>query len=445
MQKILRGLVLVLMSTALVGYLVGCDDSSSNSAGGGVTTQSLTITNAAGNPLSGATLWTPSGTTSFVAMSSAGGANGQGARLAFTDPSNGVACSDPPQAFSRAACSGTDGRINWSCTAGVSQTLNVFFNNQSLAPVTFTCNGGPIVHNAFATPTPTATPTPALTGIYITNNGGNRISVFELTDNSTTVAPKRSINGAATLLNGPRDFGFANGEIFVGANGGTARISVFRAWDDGNVAPIRTIEGTATTLTNVRGVTVAGGEIFAGVQNAILVFNTTDSGDVAPKRTITGGNTNLGSTPYYLHVSGGELFVGQDGTNVSVFNATDNGNVAPIRTISGANTGFSNVDGLATLGNELFVADRTATNIKVFTKTDNGNVAPLRTISGAATGNASPVDVSILNNELYVVNFSGTQSIRVFNVTDSGNVAPKRFIEGTNALFNSPLGIVAVP
>lgn len=446
MKKILQKILIVLVPLIqLMIGLVGCEQSNLGFSPAS-STQTLTLTNASGAPISGATLWTPSGTNSFLASTTAAPGGGLSELLAFTDASNGATCSDPPQAFSRAACSGSDGRVNWLCTNGVSQSINVFYNNQTLAPLTFTCNGGTIVHNAFATPTPTPTPTPALTGIYVTNNGSNRISAYELSDNSTTIAPKRSIVGAATLLNQPRAFAVANGEIFVGTNGGsTFRITVFKAWDDGNVAPLRTIEGGATTLQAIRGLTVANGEIFVGISNAILVFNTTDSGNVAPKRTITGGSTTLSSIPYYLTVSGGELFVAQDSTSVLVFNATANGDVAPIRTISGSNVGFSNADGMAILGNELFVTDRTNNAIKVFSKTDNGNVSPIRTLSGAATGNTGSVAVSILNNEMYVVNFTGTQSIRVFNVTDNGNVAPLRVIEGTNALFSAPLGIVAVP
>lgn len=120
---------------------------------------------------------------------------------------------------------------------------------------------------------------------------------------SGAITPTRRIAGPATRL-GTYVAALAldpvRGEIFVlaGNADGSNSIQVFAQNGNGNVAPLRSIEGAATLLQNAGGLSYYALRdellVASGSYNAIphvLGFPRTASGNVAPSRDISGANT----------------------------------------------------------------------------------------------------------------------------------------------------------
>jgi len=137
------------------------------------------------------------------------------------------------------------------------------------------------------------------------NPGGGGVILFFDRLASGNTAPSRTLEGDQTLLSVSANtlaYDAAHDEIFVVAQTGGAagtypdRIAVFDASASGNTAPKRSIEGAATLLEGVSAIDydathdllyVTGGG-FSGIPARLLAFPRTANGDVAPTRSVCG-------------------------------------------------------------------------------------------------------------------------------------------------------------
>jgi hypothetical protein len=120
-----------------------------------------------------------------------------------------------------------------------------------------------------------------------------------------SVAPSRSIFGAATLLNQPTGVAVDSVGKLIVSNAGSSTISVWvnAAAVNGNVAPQFSISGANTTLNAPDQIAVnktTPVEIFVANSAAanIPVFSNlgATSGNIQPSRNIVGGSTGLSNT-----------------------------------------------------------------------------------------------------------------------------------------------------
>jgi len=186
--------------------------------------------------------------------------------------------------------------------------------------------------------------------LYVANSFSNAITVFApgATGNAT---PVRVIAGANTLLDGPSYLAVdASGDIYV-VNAYDATILTFGPDANGNVAPVRTLSGSSTGLQSPFGIAFdsATSYIWVGdlVKDSLSAFPSTASGNTPPTAVISGTLTGICS-PYGLLVSGGTLFVANNGCNeVLEFPTSASGNVAPSSLIGGGNTTLDSPSGVA--------------------------------------------------------------------------------------------------
>jgi len=96
--------------------------------------------------------------------------------------------------------------------------------------------------------------------LYVANPGGNCITVYETASMANgNIAPNRTLIGANTLLNSPRDVTIdSTYDWMLIANQGDNSISIFNQAStvSGNTAPNRRIIGNATTLNGPTGIFV---------------------------------------------------------------------------------------------------------------------------------------------------------------------------------------------
>ncbi len=297
--------------------------------------------------------------------------------------------------------------------------------------------------------------------LYVTNGGGNSISVFNNASiTQGNIAPDSTISGAATTFNSPYGMWHdsASDRLYV-ANFDANSILIFNnaSTISGNVAPNRTIAGAATTLNYPESIWYdsASDRLYVaneGADSILVYYNaSTINGNVAPDSTISGGATALnGPAILWFDAASDTLYVTNYTGSILIFNSasTLTGNVAPVRTISGAATLLNQPYGTwyDSTSDSLYVADYSANSIFVFSNasTINGNVAPDRIISGASTTLKGPVGIwfDSASDRLYTGNWSGN-TILVFNnaSTLNGDVAPNRTISGLATGLDSPYGI----
>lgn len=297
--------------------------------------------------------------------------------------------------------------------------------------------------------------------IFVTNSGGDRISVFDANANGN-VGPIRSI-GSNTGLSDPSSvfLDTENDELFA-ANSENDTITVYRRKDEGDVTPLRIIGGENTGLFVPQDVFVdnINNEVFvANADDTITVYERESRENASPKRTIGGENTGLSFlVAIFVDSKNNELFAVNAGNNtVTVYNRTDHGDPLPVRTLSLTPPDSSELE-LSTFpreiyidtdNDELYIVDDSLkfvdspvpvevlvkSTITVYRREDEGNASPLRLIEGENTQLFSPRDISVDKNkgEIFVIN-SVNNSVTVYERTKGGNVSPLRtlFVADTN-------------
>lgn len=222
--------------------------------------------------------------------------------------------------------------------------------------------------------------------LFLANeNGTPSISVFGIADRNDAV-PRRRIAGGAGWMAGTTGaylISMDAGELFVADK--SATIEVWNATDTGAVAPKRTIQGAATGLANAFGTWVDNGELYvtnnasgaAGAQT-ITVYPKTASGNVAPTRTIP-LSVNV---PSGILVSGNELFV----CSANALTVLDKMTGSKLREIKGAATRLdAQACECSIADGEIYCAMDIQNEVVVFPTSANGNVAPKRILAGPKT------------------------------------------------------------
>ena len=295
-QKLICFLVLPFLAMAPLG----CGNSNGGLGGGtsqnrGSLSQSITLINGSGNPLSNATLWTPGSTVSLSHINPNGGPDqNAGLFLAFTDPNNGAQCANPPQGFSKVACTNGQGQVVWNCNFGDSEKVNVFYNNQNLNSMTFTCSGqsfttNPTINNTNSSPTPTPSPNPKMVIFQAPKHDGNfggRSGLDTHCQNNKpsglTHANTRALISVSTtdeIRDMPSNYSVPTSKPIEGTNG----VSIANNWADlldGSIA--NTLQAAGFTfVTNISDFHWANsngdGSFFTGAGNACLGFTSANS------------------------------------------------------------------------------------------------------------------------------------------------------------------------
>ena len=262
--------------------------------------------------------------------------------------------------------------------------------------------------------------------IFVTNDGGNSVSVFPRT--ATGDPPLRVIVGAATGLNRPEKIAIdtVNDELVV-ANLQANSVTVFSRTANGNIAPLRTIAGALTTLDSPVGVAVdpVNDEIYVvngPVSGFVTVYPRTANGNVAPLRTFFGFSAPSGMA---LDLVNNEIaVVNSNPPNAIFFFARTGG--AVLRTIAGPSTGLSAPIDVAidTVNNEVIASNEIGITATVYPRTANGDVAPTRTLSLGFQPLGVVVDP--VNNELSLVSLNNL--VVTYARTASGSASPLRIL-----------------
>ena len=307
--------------------------------------------------------------------------------------------------------------------------------------------------------------------VFVSNYYGGSIHVFARTANGD-VSRTRTIRTGLSL---PHDVAIdlLHAELFAPNNHPTGQNPAINAYDlDAGSpgvgdAPKRTISGAATLLNRPAGLVVDSvhQELYVAndvdVNAAILVFPLSANGNVAPSRILQGPLTTLmGPIGLALDLAHNELIVVSykvdDGGSITTFARTAQGNTAPIRTIQGPLTGFNRPQAvvLDLIHNELIVANSFFDNtlsrgaLLVFSRAATGNVASVRQITGSNTGLCNPIGMTLdrMHDELFVTNAAANPacqpSLVVFARSASGNAVPLRAIgPGENCDLNNPEGV----
>jgi DNA-binding beta-propeller fold protein YncE len=216
--------------------------------------------------------------------------------------------------------------------------------------------------------------------------------------------------------------------------------------------PKRTIVGAATLLNRPAGLLVDSVHQELYVANdlntnaAVLVFPLSANGNAAPIRILEGPQTTLvGPLGLALDVVHDELIVvsykAADGGSITVFPRTASGDVAPIRTVQGPLTGFNRPQDVAldlardeiVVANSYFDSPVSLGSLLVFPRQASGNVAPIRQITGPSTDLCNPIGLVLdaVHDELVVTNSAASgapcgRSVATFAASASGDVAPLR-------------------
>lgn len=289
--------------------------------------------------------------------------------------------------------------------------------------------------------------------VFVTNAGANSVTAYPLRAHGNA-APKLTIAGSNTGLNGPAGLAFNdNFELFV-ANPAANSITVYAPGAHGNATPIRTIHGPATTLQVPQAVAVDGdGFIFAGTgdsgtgNQSILKFAAGANGNAAPLATIV-----LAAQPGAEGPVHGIAFDWQQNLFVEwqIFNKSHilffpHGTTTQTRDIlqpgpTMASKWFAH--GLAVRDTHVFAANSASTDaITAYPTTANGSLQPSVDVEGAATKLSAPVALAFADDGRFFVANSGNDSIVAFAPGANGNVAPVQAIVGAATGLSQPSGI----
>ncbi|GEM_PF-5415346 len=171
-----------------------------------------------------------------------------------------------------------------------------------------------------------------------------------LEQRDVNLTPLQTISGSATGLNGPAGITVDpyTRKIYVSNSGGNT-ITVYPLTASGNTAPLQTISGSNTGLNGPFGVAVDPflRRIYVANNgnNSITDYDLTADGNVAPKQTVSGPNTGLnGPIGIALDSFSNLLYVANNvGNSITAYRRDANGAFAttPVQTISGSALGLN--------------------------------------------------------------------------------------------------------
>ncbi len=271
--------------------------------------------------------------------------------------------------------------------------------------------------------------------LFVANYSGNRwdIEVFQASD-SGNAYPTRRIAGPDSLMDWPWAVAVDDRSIYVGnyTPNNYNQITIFNLSDDSsNIAPARVISCNLATLGKAIAVDTNG--IILGTATAgIFTFATNASGESLPQYRIYGleyGLDDLGG----MAADDRFIYAGISKTEgvIHVFNRTDDGMVAPARSIRCPQYNLRYVGAMAVDDQYLYVLNDpyTTTNrcVLIFDKAADGDVMPLRQIKGAKTKISDPMGIAVDGRYIYLTSLD-RNSVQAFAIDADGDTAPHHTI-----------------
>lgn len=309
-----------------------------------------------------------------------------------------------------------------------------------------------------ATPTPTPTPQPGAQGkLYVANAGDDSILRFDnAASANSNLAPAAIISGTNSGLNAPNYIFLdsTNDRLYV-TNQGGASILVFDSASTlttGDPAPTRTITGANTGLTIPVDVAVDAVRDLLYVVNGVhvLVFSpaSTVANDAPFARDITPG---FAPSAMFLDAASDRLFLADSvGNAIDVYNNAStltSGTPTATHIVRGPSTKLNQPVGIAVDAvGKLIVSNLGSQSITVYPNAEgaDADVPAQVEITGATTTLSSPAQIAVNNSdvlvELFVANTDGG-NVPIFSDlgANDGNIAPSRNITGP-ATNLSPTG-----
>lgn len=285
-------------------------------------------------------------------------------------------------------------------------------------------------------------------GIYVTNYGGKSVTVYAL-DASGDAAPKRTISGANTGINGP--LGIARDtlrQIYV-ANREGCNVTVFGPGAGGDVAPVMTLadpdmgspEGLA--IGNDDGVFVSNCPTLGGCGGVAGVFHFTKNTTTSDYR-IAGANTGL-TVPVGLALDEArDLFVANAfGGPVNLFAPGQSGDQFPTQSFQpGGNT-----QSIA-YGSASILLGNGGSGVTEYHSNSSGNTAWVGTMKPAGFSYTGGIffDTEVTPPVVYVADFFGNAIyiIQTVGVPPFLSINTVKVIQGPSTGLQSPYGVVII-
>ena len=324
--------------------------------------------------------------------------------------------------------------------------------------------------------------TPLDEAVFVTNLGGNYITIYDLKNNGDT-APLANIDGTTVSrvfdsvirggsgLDDPLGVAFdLAGNIYVGNDSGganyTGAIDVFQAGAHGRATPIAKIDGPDTGLYTVKSIAVdSKGNIYATRQAylydrsapGVNVYPAGSTGNVKPIAVISGPNTGIDNLEGIAVDSKGSIYVTNNAGSGSilVFPAGSSGDVRPTAVIGPSKTNSVGALALDSRANVYVVrlsgSERSRREtIEIYRAGSSRVDPPIATISGPKTGLADPnytirgIAIDSIGNIYVAVEDEGLapgSKLIVYASGSDGDVSPKAIIEGPHTRLNGAHGL----
>jgi hypothetical protein len=282
-------------------------------------------------------------------------------------------------------------------------------------------------------------------GIYVTNYGGNSVTVYSL-DAEGDVAPMRTISGPATEISGP--LGIAKntqGKLFVANREGGA-VTVYSLTADGDVAPAMKL--TDAEMGSPEGLVIAiTDEVFVGNcptlggQGGVAGVFHFPNNATSPDYKIAGPNTSI-TVPVSLALDEArDLFVANafDG-QVSLFAPGQSGDQFPVRSFRPGGNTQSIAYGSASV---LLGAGST---INLYHSTASGDTAWVGQIPNVGYTGDIYFDTDVTPPVIYVADFFGNaiHIIQTVGTPPFLSVNSVKTIQGPATGMSGPYGVLVV-
>ena len=170
------------------------------------------------------------------------------------------------------------------------------------------------------------------------------------------------------------------------------------------------------------------GMAFDPITNILYVQHSSTISEYATTGAVINASfiTGLTNNPFGLALSGGDLYVTNQGNNtVGEYNASTGATI----NASLINTGLSTPRGILVLGNTLYVVNRGTGTISTFNATTGASITP-----NFITGLVGPSGLTVSGTNLWVAN-TDSNSVGEYNVNTGAAIAPN-FITGVIGDFD---------
>lgn len=283
-------------------------------------------------------------------------------------------------------------------------------------------------------------------GIYVTNYYGNSVTVYAL-DAENDSAPKRTISGDKTGLNGPLGIARDSQRRIYVANREGCTVSVFAPGTANNATPVNILtnpdmgapEGLA--IGNDDGVFVTNCPSLGGCGGEVGVFHFTKDSDTSDYR-IAGANTELTVPVGATLDEGRNLYVANafDG-KVAVFAPGQSGNQFPMQSFRpGGNT-----QSIA-YGMNSILLGWGGSGINTYHSNSSGDAAWVGQLPNIGYTGGIYFDTDVTPPIVYVADFSGNKVhiIQTVGVPPFLSIQSIKTIEGPSTGLSAPYGIVVI-